>query len=67
MNSHMRIYERTVYSVMDLLGDVGGFNDAVEEITQVLVGLLTPGIFLTSQIKSIFNIYPMKESDSKKK
>ena len=39
-DSDIMYYERSVYTVLDLLGDVGGLNDALTIIAQVLLFIL---------------------------
>ena len=37
MNPHMMIGERTVYGILDVLGDVGGFNEALKYIVLIVL------------------------------
>ena len=50
-------YERRVYGVLDMIGDVGGLNDAFALIFQTLVTFFTGSIAYTEAIPRIFPIY----------
>ena len=59
---HLRFYlsddivieKRIRYSVWDLLGDVGGFNDGLMLVCQILTGAYTAASFKTKFLASIF-------------
>ena len=40
MNLDKTVGERTVYGILDVLGDVGGFNDALKHIVYVILFFL---------------------------
>ena len=41
---------------MEMLGDIGGFQDAILIVFGALMGSYTPNLFTTSIIKSFFRI-----------
>ena len=47
-------HERSVYTVLDWLGDVGGLFDALKLISSVIVALCTNGIFPSYVISKLF-------------
>ena len=48
------IEKRIRYNVWDLLGDVGGFNDGLMLVCQILTGAYTAASFKTKFLASIF-------------
>ena len=53
-DNHYDIYERKVYSILELLGDVGGLQQAVTIIGYLLVGFFTHRLFISSIMKHIY-------------
>jgi hypothetical protein len=49
-------YERRVYSVFDILGDVGGLNDALTLICQILVSFFTGSAAYADAVTQIFPV-----------
>jgi len=47
-------YERTVYSIFDMLGDVGGLQDGLIMIFQRIVGLFSTVFFAARQSSQLF-------------
>ena len=50
MANEVVIEQRTRYNIWDLLGDVGGFNDGLMLVLEVLTGAYTAASFTTSFI-----------------
>ena len=49
------VFERRVYSLMDMLGEVGGLTDALLYIFRLLFFLLTPTSFMLELVKDFFS------------
>jgi len=47
-------YERTSYQLLDMIGEVGGFNDAIMLIIEFAMSFYVPGLFVASFVKSVF-------------
>eukprot|EP00347_Sterkiella_histriomuscorum_P013287 403365294 len=50
------IYERRVYGLFDLLGDVGGFKESLLMIGMLLVGFIQDKLLLSSLLKHIYQV-----------
>jgi len=53
-------YERNVYTVLNMLGDIGGFNDALVIICTLLTSQFVPAFFAADFIQSAFKLDPTK-------
>jgi hypothetical protein len=49
--------ERRVYSLLDMIGDIGGFNDALVLIFNVIVTTFAGSMFYMDLIPNLFNIH----------
>ena len=47
---------RKVYQLLDMIGDIGGFSDAIFMIFEFLMGSYAPGLFMSSLIKSLYRV-----------
>ena len=45
---------RTVYSILDFLGDIGGLSDALQYIGQILIWLLQGSGLMTFLVRNLF-------------
>ena len=59
-------YERTVYSIFDMLADVGGLNGSLSLICAWLLSFFTPLIFVARQTSQLF-FYDSKDDDDNDK
>jgi hypothetical protein len=48
--------ERRVYSILDMIGDIGGFNDALILMFKVIVSTFTGSMFYMDLIPSLFTV-----------
>jgi hypothetical protein len=48
--------ERRVYSLLDMIGDIGGFNDALVLIFKLIVTTFTGSMFYMDLIPSLFTV-----------
>ena len=46
ISSKKAIWIRKVYQVLDMLGDIGGFSDALFMIAEAFMGYYAPALFL---------------------
>lgn len=46
LDSKQKVYQRKVYTYLEMFGDIGGLNDAFFEIFGVIVNLWTYKIFI---------------------
>lgn len=49
-------YERRVYAMLDMIGDIGGFYDAMVLAFSLIMSNYSPNLFLASVISSIFRV-----------
>jgi len=54
LTSDSKTVTRRIYSLFDMLGDVGGLNDALVLITSVILSGFTPAWFDVAKAKAIF-------------
>mmetsp|Transcript_11685 Transcript_11685/g.14782 ORF Transcript_11685/g.14782 Transcript_11685/m.14782 type:complete len:117 (+) Transcript_11685:207-557(+) len=50
------MYERRIYSLFDLMGDVGGFVEALYVLSFVSVSMFAQKMFKAAQIRDIFHV-----------
>ena len=62
LNNRVHEFDRRIYSLFDMIGDVGGFLEAIYVINFVLISLYATKVFKAEQIKDIFHI----RTDTKK-
>ena len=48
------IHQRTVYKLLDFVGDIGGFHDALLLLIELAMAYYTPTFFTSSAIKTFF-------------
>ena len=65
MNLHKTVGERVVYSMLDLLGDVGGMIEALAYISMILLFMITYKPVDRTLIKQLFK-YKDEPPDTKK-
>ena len=58
------IHERTVYSFLSAVGDIGGFVDAIFLTFGFFMGLYSPGLFARSLAKKTFKVNSQENSRS---
>jgi len=56
LDRKVKISTRRVYSLLDCLGDVGGFYDALFLISAFFVGTLPSDLFMAKLIRTLFRI-----------
>lgn len=56
LQRHGAVYERKVYDVLSLVGDIGGFNDALILIAEIIVGLFSGCIMKRTLVQDTFKI-----------
>lgn len=49
-------HERKVYALLDMIGDLGGFSDAIVISFSLLLGNYSPNLFFKSVIKAVFRV-----------
>lgn len=49
-------YERSVFSVLDFFGNIGGLNEILEVAGGLLVGLFSQKLLMYSLIKSLYQV-----------
>ena len=54
--NRLNVYERTVYNVLDMFGDVGGVLEIIMTSSGFLVSLLAGKMFLASLIRELFRV-----------
>ena len=54
---NIMLYSRAVYTLLDLLGDVGGLTDALKLIGSIVVAVLSDGGFSNYLISKLFYKY----------
>ena len=60
---NLNVYERVIYSLLDLVGDVGGFNDALGALGSLFIMLFTFQPMNNHLIEKLFS-YQGKSTDS---
>ena len=50
------MYERRVYSFLDLLGDVGGFLEALYVISGFFVASIASRMFMAAKIRDLYHV-----------
>jgi len=50
------IHQRTVYKLLDYIGDIGGFHDALLLLIEFVMAYYSPTFFTSSAIKTFFQI-----------
>jgi len=53
-DSNYDIYERKIYSILDLLGDIGGLAESIYIIGSILVSFVAHRFFISSILKNIY-------------
>jgi len=56
LSSNAVSHERRVYALLDMVGDLGGFNDAIVIFFSLLLGNYSPNLFFKSVIKAVFRV-----------
>jgi len=56
LNDLKKIHSREVYSVFTMLGDLGGFMDALSVLSIFLASLVSVELFYASTIKNLFQV-----------
>ena len=56
LSSNAVSHERRVYALLDMVGDLGGFNDAIVILFSLLLGNYSPNLFFKSVIKAVFRV-----------
>jgi len=56
LNNRVRMYERRVYSLFDLIGDVGGFSEALYVVSMFVVSIFATKMFKAAQIRDLFHV-----------
>ena len=59
-------YERTVYSILDMLADVGGLTGSLTMIFGLILSIFTPLLFTARQTSQLF-FYDSKDDDGNDK
>ncbi len=50
------MYERRTYSLLDMIGDVGGFTEALYVLSMLMVTMFAQKMFNASQIRDLFHV-----------
>ena len=60
-SDNITYYERSIYNALDLLGDVGGFSGAVDELAKTILFIFTLAIGDGPHIHMIENVFKTKD------
>ena len=55
-NNHQKNFSRSVYSILDYLGDVGGLLDALKLIASVIIAPFSGYSYITVLLKKLFAV-----------
>eukprot|EP00347_Sterkiella_histriomuscorum_P017330 403349798 len=64
LDNQYEVYERRVYGISDLLGDIGGFKESLIMIGMLMVGFVQEKLFVSSILKHIYQIESSKAINS---
>ena len=56
LSNRVNHYERVIYSVFDMLGDIGGFGEAIYFGCLILVSFYANRMYFASVIRDIFKV-----------
>jgi len=56
-------YTSRVYSLLEMLGDVGGLFDAIRILSGILLSILLPSLFNVAVVKSLFKFRIKKNQE----
>lgn len=54
-------YSRKIYSVLEFLGDIGGFKETLMMFGQFVIGFIVERLFFAKMMKSIYQIRKYKD------
>lgn len=55
-DSQYNIYERKIYSIMDLLGDIGGLAESLYILGMLFVGFISHRLFISSILRRVYQV-----------
>ena len=55
-DNHYEIYERKVYSILELIGDIGGLWEGVFILGQLMIGFVSYRMFASEIMKHIYQV-----------
>ena len=56
IDNNYDIYERKIYSVMELLGDIGGLQGSLYMIGLFVIGFFSRRLFISAIMKNIYQV-----------
>ncbi len=54
LDNRFDVYQRKVYSILELLGDIGGLQGSLVGIGMVIVGFITSRLFMSDIMHKIY-------------